>query len=627
MALIRLMARLTALCTILLLVSVAITGRASAVDKVVVQLRWDHQFQFAGYYAAKWQGFYKGADLDVEIRSAFGSDGKYRNVLKEVASGRAEFGTGGVDILKAIDDGSQLTIISTILQRSPVAFYARAGSGISGVADFVGKRVATRGAGSMATVELKAMMKAENIDASSITLAKIQSKLGLFDLANGDADVVSGFTTSAGWVARERGLNLTRIMPSNYGIDFYGGALFTTTSTVMAKTDLVQRFVSASLSGWRYAFEHPEEIADRIATTLVRKIPVADPVGYNRFQSKIMQDLALYPVVTLGNTNPGRWRKMHEALRDAGLVTGAFQEDDVIFDPVRHSEIQADRIEYVVLLIVGLAAIAAAAGWMITVHLSLAARKRSEHAIYEAMEEAKRASLAKTMLLANVSHELRTPLNPIIGFAEVMEREILGPMSNETYKSYVSDIRVSATHLLDLINDFLDVSRIEAGQVSLEEEEFQLVTTVRDAVRMMEYATKAGNIWMQVNAEPGLPLMIGDRRRVHQVLSNVLSNAVKFSEQGEQIEISVRRTQAGGIEVSVRDHGIGMSAETQAKIFDAFHTSQGSYVGNAEGVGLGLFISRSIMEMHNGSIEVASQLGVGTTISLLFPASRISATA
>ena len=356
---------------------------ASADEKTVLQLRWDHQFQFAGYYAALWQGYYREAGLDVEIRSAFEPDGRFHSVTREVSEGRADFGTGAADILVARDKGAPLMVLASVYQRSPVAFYARAELGLASPADLTRLRVATLGGSGFASVELQAMLRAENIDPALVPQQRIQGRLGLHDLAKGVADVATGFTISADWVARNLGLRLTSLRPAAYGVDFYGEALFSHRRLIDDDPGMVQRFVAASLKGWEYALTHPEQIADRIARELPRKVPIEDLTGFNRFQIEPVRKLIQYPIVELGHTNPNRWGWMHEALHDAGVITGPYSSDDLIFDAERMERQRFERIGRIVLVFLGVIVVVAIAGWVWTLRRSLAERVGAEAALRE----------------------------------------------------------------------------------------------------------------------------------------------------------------------------------------------------------------------------------------------------
>ena len=366
-----------------LLILITVSGKAAAEEKVVLQLRWDHQFQFAGYYAALWQGFYKNAGLDVEIRSAFEPGGKYHNVAKEVAEGRAQYGTGGADILRARDAGAPLVVLATIFQQSPVAFYALAEKNVQSPADLTRLRVGTRGPTGIANVELRAMLRAENINPDMVKLQKFKERLGLFDLAKGNVDVASGFTISAGWVAKELGIKITRLRPASYGVDFYGSAIFTHRDLIERNAEQVRKFTAASLKGWEYALTHATEIADRIAAELPRTIPLKDRKGFNRFQIEPIKNLTLYPIVELGATNPMRWRRMHDALKDSGLVTGALNVGEFIFDPELRQRARRDFVIRVIIVLLVIGMFMGIVGWIWALRRNLAERQAVEKALQE----------------------------------------------------------------------------------------------------------------------------------------------------------------------------------------------------------------------------------------------------
>jgi PAS domain S-box-containing protein len=361
-----------------------------AQDKVVLQLRWDHQFQFAGYYAAKWQGYYDQAGLDVDIRSAFEPDGKFHNVTQEVAEGRADFGVAGADILKAQDKGDPLVIVNSVFQQSPVAFYSKPETNLHSPADLVGLRVGTR-PGGVAGVELRAMLRAESIDPTRVPQRPIQGNLGIHDIADGLLDVASGFTISAGWYARQLGLNLTALRPQSYGVDFYGDALFTQRRWIEQDPELVQKFATASLKGWEYALTHPREVADRISRELSRKIPINDLVGFNNFQTEPVHRLIQFPIVQLGHTNPFRWKKMHLALMDAGLVKGQFNSDQAIFDLARLENKNFERNVAVAMSVVAVFIVVGILVWIVMLRRNLHVRREIEAALRESEARLKRA--------------------------------------------------------------------------------------------------------------------------------------------------------------------------------------------------------------------------------------------
>jgi two-component system cell cycle sensor histidine kinase PleC len=241
----------------------------------------------------------------------------------------------------------------------------------------------------------------------------------------------------------------------------------------------------------------------------------------------------------------------------------------------------------------------------------------------ESRRRAEEANLAKSRFLATMSHELRTPLNAILGFSEIIKGEVLGPVGNAQYKDYVSDIHTSGQHLLTLINEILDLSRIEAGRYELNEEAVNLAGVVEECVHLMQLRAKAKTITMTESYVRGLPKVWADERAVRQITLNLLSNAIKFTPSGGEIAIKVAWAQGGGQYVSIRDNGPGIPDEEIPIVLSSF--GQGSIaIKSAErGAGLGLPIVQALMQMHDGSFELRSKLREGTEVIATFPQSRV----
>jgi signal transduction histidine kinase len=227
----------------------------------------------------------------------------------------------------------------------------------------------------------------------------------------------------------------------------------------------------------------------------------------------------------------------------------------------------------------------------------------------------------KSILIAHISHGLRTPLNAIIGFSEIMEREMFGKIGIPRYIEYVKDIRASAQHLLRLIEDVVDLSKAEAGALDLEQDEIDVAAALRSVcLKLREKAAQAGvHIAHEVPAD--LPRLRGDRRRVRQILQNLVSNAVHFTSKGGRVVVSGSLDQAGRIGLSIADTGSGIEPAEIPGVFDAFAgLSRLRDIGG--GTGLGLPLCKGLMDLHGGTIELASQPGKGTTVTATFPAER-----
>jgi two-component system, cell cycle sensor histidine kinase PleC len=241
----------------------------------------------------------------------------------------------------------------------------------------------------------------------------------------------------------------------------------------------------------------------------------------------------------------------------------------------------------------------------------------------EARRRAEESNLAKSRFLASMSHELRTPLNAILGFSEVMANEVLGPLPNQTYKDYAHDIHGSGQHLLDLINEILDLSRIEAGKHQLTEEQVNLAHVADDCIHMMQLKAKNKNVRILPLFEPALPPIWADEKAVRQIMLNLVSNAVKFTPTGGEIKIKLGWTAGGGQYLSVIDNGPGIPEEEIPIVLSAFGQGSIAIKSAEQGTGLGLPIVQALIHMHGGVFELKSKLRLGTEAIATFPASRV----
>ena len=241
----------------------------------------------------------------------------------------------------------------------------------------------------------------------------------------------------------------------------------------------------------------------------------------------------------------------------------------------------------------------------------------------EARRRAESANLAKSRFLATMSHELRTPLNAVLGFSEVMKGELFGPHSVPAYKEYSNDIHASGQHLLMLINEILDLSRVEAGRYELKEEPVSLPAVVEDCCRLLSMRAKSRNLTLTHALEPNLPRIWADERAVRQVTLNLLTNAIKFTPQGGSIVVKVGWTGAGGQYVSIKDTGPGIPAEEIPIVLSSFGRGSLAHKNAEEGTGLGLPIVKGLVELHGGQFRLNSKLRQGTEAVVIFPPERV----
>jgi two-component system, cell cycle sensor histidine kinase PleC len=241
----------------------------------------------------------------------------------------------------------------------------------------------------------------------------------------------------------------------------------------------------------------------------------------------------------------------------------------------------------------------------------------------EARRHAEAANLAKSRFLAQMSHELRTPLNAILGFSEVMKSEVFGPHAVPTYREYAGDIHNSGVHLLNLINEILDLSRIEAGRYELNEESISLAHVVDECQHLLKLRAKSRGIAVHQAFEADLPRLWADERAVRQICLNLLSNAIKFTPQGGEVWLKVGWTASGGQYMSVRDNGPGIPEDEISIVLASFGQGTNAIKSAEQGTGLGLPIAKNLIDLHGGTFTLKSKLREGTEVIVTFPPERV----
>jgi signal transduction histidine kinase len=258
-------------------------------------------------------------------------------------------------------------------------------------------------------------------------------------------------------------------------------------------------------------------------------------------------------------------------------------------------------------------------------------RRTAHQALRRAKEEAEAArslaeaaSQAKSEFLATMSHELRTPLNAVIGFSQIMMTETLGPIGSAQYRDYAKDIHDSGVHLLEIINDILDLSKAEAGKLELDEDWVDVRDAVAAACRLIGPRAERAQLSVVERIPANLPPLWADERKLKQILLNLVSNSVKFTPAGGRVEVSAAIEPVAGLSIIVQDTGIGIPAADLDRVLEPFVQVENSLTRSYQGSGLGLPLAAKMMELHSGKLSIASQLGRGTLVRLAFPAERIA---
>ncbi|MGH7031776.1 MAG: PAS-domain containing protein [Stellaceae bacterium] len=258
-------------------------------------------------------------------------------------------------------------------------------------------------------------------------------------------------------------------------------------------------------------------------------------------------------------------------------------------------------------------------GAVVSVYSDITELKASQSRLLEARSQAEFANHSKGEFLANMSHELRTPLNAIIGFTEIIAQELFGPVSNEKYLEYIKDVHASSLHLLSIINDVLDMSKIEAGKLELRKQAVTLQDLIAEVIRIVhERASSRGiELVTEITAEP--IVIWADERSMKQIFLNLLSNAIKFSNEGGAVQVRVGAGPADTTIIEVEDHGIGMATDEQVRALQPFGQAKPATTRDYGGTGLGLPITKGLVEAHGGTLTIRSRSGAGTTVRLALP--------
>jgi diguanylate cyclase (GGDEF)-like protein len=301
-----------------------------AMESVTLQLKWEHEFQFAGYYAAKWQGYYSDAGIDVEIKSAFEEDGTYLSPTEQVSQGKADFAIGSLDILLERDRGNELVVLAPIFQRSPVAVFALDSTPIDSLSQLAKLRIGAA-TSQAARIELEALFRARGFNYDKLQF--VDAPVAVTSLVSGEVDAIFTYEISASRQAKELGVRLNKLHPADYGLNFYGDTLFTSSKIAKGQPALARAFTKASIKGWLYALNNKEAIAKKIAETLPRyQIKYDDLLAYNLAFANITESLMEYPQTPIGYSSRNKWFAMNDRIRRLGIIQSHLNVNGFIFE-------------------------------------------------------------------------------------------------------------------------------------------------------------------------------------------------------------------------------------------------------------------------------------------------------
>jgi len=593
-----------------------------ALEKVSLQLKWMHQFQFAGYYIAKEKGFYASEGFDVEIRERDPKSSPY----EDVDNGIADYGIADSSVVLQRLKGKSVVIASTVFQESPLVFMSLKSKKITSVYELADKRIMFQR--SRDDAALIAMLAIAGI--SNKEYIHVPHNFDNMALMKGDVDVMSAYKTNQVLSYKEMGEDINILDPSSYGIDFYGDLIFTSESNVRQNPERVKAFVRASLKGWQYALDYPEEAIDLIIekynTKAVKKLLL--------LEAEATKSIIKSSYVPLGTIHKQRFNRIANIYKDLALVPKSSVLDGLTLSSYEKSTIKLST--QTLIIIFGITTIFILILFTVAMfnaklkklvkektnalslnnielakHIEQINEKNSQLVI--AKLEADNANKVKSFFLANMSHEIRTPMNGIYGSLQVLNQR-----AAREDKKIIEQALFSAKCLLTIINDILDISKMEEKKLTLEIIPFDLIELTQSVIADLSQSGSKQTSEIRLTCNNNDQTWLGDPVRIRQILLNILSNAVKFSDAGV-INVLIENRDDELVYIEIEDSGIGMSEQMLSKLFQRFEQADKSTTRIYGGTGLGMSITQALIELMQGTINVSSIEGQGTCFSFTLP--------
>lgn len=570
----------------------------SPLQQVKVQLKWIHQFQFAGYYAALYKGYYRKRGLEVELLEAHSGI----DPMQVVVDGDADFGVGNTDLLLMRARGDKVVLLANIFQHSPVAIMVMRDQPRHNIHELARGRIMME----PNSAELLAYLKSEGMNIDSLNL--VEHDFDAQKLIDGEVDAMSTYVTGNPYKLIERNLNFRLYRPVDSGIDFYGDNLFTMQKTIDENPELVKAFLEASLEGWKYAMSHRDEIVEYIAS----HYPQYRSRESLAYEGSEMDKLILTDIVEVGYINPLRWERIAELYLRVGFLDDAIDLKSFIYN--RNPQLIPQWIINSIIVAIVIALIAS----LISVFLARfnARLKQEIDERLKAEYELKDSNNQKDVILSVIGHDLKSLFGSLMMFTEQLSNKT-NTLDADTVSRYAGNIKDAATNAQQILENLLDWAMLRTGQRQSKPEPVNLNNLLVETVRLYQSEADKKQIVLEVEKDTNL-VAHTDRYMLNTVIRNLISNAIKFTDEGGKIRLYASEKD-NDVVILVSDTGTGINSEKLDRINDGEILTSNMGTKNETGVGLGLSICYQMIAAVNGTLTVKSDVGEGTTFSITLP--------
>jgi signal transduction histidine kinase len=569
-----------------------ITKTSHSLDTISLQLKWKHQFQFAGYYAAIEKDYYKEAGLFVRIQEAKTGN----ESIPSVESGESNFGIAASDLLISYNIGSPIVVLANIFQHSPHVFLSLKNSSSDNIHDFSGKSIMLESHAE----ELIAYLKSEQINLEELTF--IPHTFKPTALIEDEIFAISAYSTDEPYLLEHSGIEFNIYNPRSSGIDFYGDVLFTSKKEIENHPERVNKFLKATLKGWSYALNNQDEIVNLIYNRYSKR----HSIEHLQFEARQTNRLIMPDVVEIGYVNANRWQRIGEIYEDLGMIASNFSIDGFVYN--RNPEISywiRYRTTFIVVVIALLIALVAVRFYKLSrklQHESKVRHKREQQLIS--------ANAYKDKLFSIIAHDLKGPVGNINNFLDILLTDIQGLDANK--QVIFNSLRESSKNTYKLLENLLTWALSQKDEILFNPQNNDIKRIIDSNIEILFTTAENKQIRLYSKCRESL-FATFDKEMIDLVIRNLLSNALKYTNNNGEIIIDAKNEEQSLI-VSIMDTGNGMDEKTVNNLFSIDQKKE-SEIGTMgeKGSGLGLILCKDFVKKHKGNIWVESKLGIGST--------------